>query len=61
MIESLSRMNSQILDKQRRDFHGALGKEGDAEVFCFYETLPSPTPRQVPFTPNVAEENANMC
>ncbi|ETR97188.1 hypothetical protein M419DRAFT_92340 [Trichoderma reesei RUT C-30] len=47
LIESMSRMNSQILSIQQRDFHRALGSEGDSEVFCFYETLESPTAQEV--------------
>jgi hypothetical protein len=50
LIESLSRDNSQILTAQQRDFHKALG-DRDKEVFCFYETLESPTAQQVcPFS-----------
>ncbi|KAL7936536.1 hypothetical protein V8C35DRAFT_295770 [Trichoderma chlorosporum] len=47
LIESISHINSQIISMQQRDFHRALGKEGDSEVFCFYETLESPTAQQV--------------
>lgn len=43
LIESISRINSQILSIQQREFHEALGKEGNSEVVCFYETLESPT------------------
>lgn len=43
LVESISRINSQIISIQQRDFHRALGKKGDSEVFCFYETLESPT------------------
>ncbi|KAL7948816.1 hypothetical protein V8C42DRAFT_312410 [Trichoderma barbatum] len=43
LIESISRINSQIISIQQREFHNALGKKGDSEVFCFYETLESPT------------------
>ncbi|OPB40304.1 hypothetical protein A0O28_0003830 [Trichoderma guizhouense] len=43
LVESISRINSQIISMQQRDFHRALGKKGDSEVFCFYETLESPT------------------
>lgn len=43
LIESIGRINSQILSIQQRDFHTALGEEGGSEVFCFYETLESPT------------------
>lgn len=50
LIESLSSHNSQILTNQHRDFVNALGGEGNAEVFCFYETLRSPTAQQVGFS-----------
>ncbi|KAL6405043.1 ankyrin repeat and protein kinase domain-containing protein 1 [Ilyonectria robusta] len=46
LVESISRINSQILGIQQREFHTALGSEGDSEVFCFYETLESPTVHQ---------------
>ncbi|KAK0744092.1 hypothetical protein B0T18DRAFT_196285 [Schizothecium vesticola] len=46
LIESISRINSQILSIQQREFHRALGKEGDSEVICFYETLESPTAQE---------------
>lgn len=49
LIESLNYSNSQILTIQHRDFHKALGGKGDSEVFCFYETLQSPTAQQVSF------------
>lgn len=49
LIESLSSHNSQILTNQHRDFVNALGGEGNAEVFCFYETLRSPTAQQGQF------------
>ncbi|KAL6887937.1 hypothetical protein GGI43DRAFT_426058 [Trichoderma evansii] len=43
LLESLGRNNSQILTVQQREFHRALGDKGNSEVFCFYETLESPT------------------
>lgn len=49
LVESISRINSQTLTIQQRDFHKALGGKGDSEVFCFYETLQSPTAQQVCF------------
>lgn len=49
LIESISRINSQILGIQLRDFHKALGNQHDSEVFCFYETVESPTAQQVCF------------
>lgn len=49
LIESLSHYNSQILTMQHREFHKVLGDEGESEVFCFYETLKSPTAQQVSF------------
>lgn len=47
LIESISHINSQLLTIQQREFHTALGDEGRSEIFCFYETLKSPTARQV--------------
>lgn len=49
LIESLSNNNSQPLTIQHREFHKVLGGEGESEVFCFYETLKSPTAQQVSF------------
>ncbi|KAH6980866.1 hypothetical protein BKA56DRAFT_485948 [Ilyonectria sp. MPI-CAGE-AT-0026] len=46
LIESISRINSQLLSIQQREFHTALGSNGHSEVFCFYETLESPTAHQ---------------
>ncbi|KAF2193038.1 hypothetical protein K469DRAFT_551882 [Zopfia rhizophila CBS 207.26] len=46
LIESIGRVNSQILSIQQREFHTALGDEGDTEIFCFYETAESPTAKQ---------------
>jgi hypothetical protein len=47
LIESINRNNSQTLTAQQRDFHKALGNKGNSEVFCFYETLESPTAQRV--------------
>lgn len=47
LVESLSRINSQILSIQQREFESALGGQGDSEVVCFYETEESPTAQQV--------------
>ena len=46
LVESLSRINSQILSIQQQEFHTALGGEGESEVVCFYETVESPTAAQ---------------
>ncbi|KAI5460666.1 hypothetical protein BGZ63DRAFT_488681 [Mariannaea sp. PMI_226] len=46
LIESIGHINSQILTIQQREFHKALGDRDRSEVFCFYETLKSPTARQ---------------
>ncbi|KAH6970751.1 hypothetical protein BKA56DRAFT_559223 [Ilyonectria sp. MPI-CAGE-AT-0026] len=46
LLESMNNINSQILDTQRRQFHTALGQEGDSEIVCFYETLKSPTAKK---------------
>ncbi|KAI3572140.1 hypothetical protein IWW34DRAFT_824446 [Fusarium oxysporum f. sp. albedinis] len=43
LIESVGAINSQILSAQQREFHTALGGEGDSEIVCFYETVESPT------------------
>jgi hypothetical protein len=58
LIESIGRVNSQILNTQQREFHTALGSEGDSEIFCFFETVESPTAIQVchiylPMQPNL--------
>ncbi|KAH7009369.1 uncharacterized protein B0I36DRAFT_257614, partial [Microdochium trichocladiopsis] len=47
LVESIGHVISQILSTQRREFHAALGGKSDSEVFCFYETLQSPTVQQV--------------
>ncbi|KAH6971767.1 hypothetical protein BKA56DRAFT_494822 [Ilyonectria sp. MPI-CAGE-AT-0026] len=46
LIESIDRFNSMVLTIQQRDFHPALGGEGDSEVFCFFETNMSETAQQ---------------
>lgn len=46
LLESINNINSQILNTQRRQFHMALGQEGDSEIVCFYETLKSPTAKK---------------
>ncbi|KAH6973012.1 hypothetical protein BKA56DRAFT_646039 [Ilyonectria sp. MPI-CAGE-AT-0026] len=43
LLESINRINSQILTMQQREFYKALGEEGEAEIVCFYETVESPT------------------
>lgn len=43
LVESINRINSQVLSNQQQEFHAALGEKGASEVFCFYETLASPT------------------
>ena len=47
LLESIGRINSQMLSIQQREFHKALGTEGESEIVCFYETLKSPTAIQV--------------
>lgn len=47
LVESIGAHSSQVLTSQQRDFNTALGGEGDAEVFCFYETLKSRTAQKV--------------
>ncbi|KAL7917378.1 hypothetical protein ACQKWADRAFT_324692 [Trichoderma austrokoningii] len=46
LIESINFHNSQILDILHRDFQVALGKQGESEIVCFYETERSPTAKQ---------------
>lgn len=43
LVDSISRINSQILGIQQQEFHTALGSEADSEIVCFYETVKSPT------------------
>lgn len=47
LIESIGDHSSQVLTAQQREFNTALGGRGDSEVFCFYETLKSPTAQKV--------------
>lgn len=47
LVQSIGRINSQILSIQQRDFHTALGAEGESEIVCFYETMQSPTAEKV--------------
>lgn len=47
LVTSLSQQSSHVLDKQRAQFVAALGTGGPRELFCFYETLLSPTAIQV--------------
>jgi hypothetical protein len=47
LVESIGHINSQILTIQQREFSTALGDRGCSEVFCFYETLKSPTAQKV--------------
>ncbi|KAF6829473.1 kinesin light chain [Colletotrichum musicola] len=48
LIGSMSRINSQILTMQQREFHRALGPKAEKriEIFCFCETQESPTAQQ---------------
>ncbi|KAL7916459.1 hypothetical protein GGI35DRAFT_466067 [Trichoderma velutinum] len=39
--------SSPILDQLQEEFHPALGRQGDTEIICFYETAESPTAQQV--------------
>ncbi len=43
LLESIGNISSQVLSQQHWDFHKALGAKGESEVFCFYETIQSPT------------------
>jgi len=47
LLYSLGRDNSQVITKLHREFHNALGGQGESEIFCFYETLQSPTAQKV--------------
>jgi hypothetical protein len=47
LVDSISHINSQILTIQQREFPAALGDKECSEVFCFYETLKSPTAQKV--------------
>lgn len=47
MVMDLSEKVSHVLDNQRPQFLKALSKCGRKELFCFYETVPSPTPKKV--------------
>ncbi|KAL7913168.1 hypothetical protein GGI35DRAFT_442193 [Trichoderma velutinum] len=46
LVESINFHNSQILDILHRDFQLALGKQGESEIVCFYETETSPTAKR---------------
>lgn len=46
LLESLDRMNSQVLRVQRRSFFRVL-ERSDFALFCFYETISSPTAAKV--------------
>ncbi|KAL7961863.1 hypothetical protein V8C34DRAFT_272684 [Trichoderma compactum] len=37
---------SPVLDQLQEEFHPALGRQGEREVICFYETAESPTAQQ---------------
>lgn len=47
LVESLSNKNSPGLTALRRDFNKLLDKLDNVEVFCFYETEMSSTPKKV--------------
>lgn len=53
LVASLNANNSYILDLQRRQFPKALQAGGHTEIFCFYETLESPTAVQVRIRCNI--------
>ena len=46
LVDTIGRINSQILRIQQREFPAVLGGEGDSEIVCFYETVESPTAAQ---------------
>ncbi|TPX14029.1 uncharacterized protein E0L32_000423 [Thyridium curvatum] len=47
LLESIGNINSAILSTQQQEFHKALGREGESEIICFYETRKSPTAVQI--------------
>lgn len=49
LIDPLSNRNSIVLTTLHRDFNKLLNEFNNAEVFCFYETEMSKTPKQVCF------------
>lgn len=57
LIESIGRINSQVLRKQQREFHKALVDEEISEVVCFYETEESPTAKQVSKASTLQEQS----
>ncbi|KAK5993735.1 hypothetical protein PT974_07172 [Cladobotryum mycophilum] len=46
LVESIGSSASQILSIQQREFQIAFPERDDSEVFCFFETLQSPTAKQ---------------
>jgi hypothetical protein len=46
LLESINRLNPQILKIQQTEFHN-LGLDESREIICFYETLKSPTAKRV--------------
>lgn len=49
LVESIG-APSEVLEGLQRDFLPALGKQGDAEIVSFYETMQSPTAQKVKFS-----------
>jgi protein SERAC1 len=47
LLESIGNINSQIISIQTREFHNALGREGESGVVYFYETVMSPIAARV--------------
>ncbi|KAK4060816.1 uncharacterized protein Triagg1_10586 [Trichoderma aggressivum f. europaeum] len=46
LVKSIGTM-SPVLDQLQEEFHPVLGRQGDREIVCFYETAESPTAQQV--------------
>ncbi|KAH8880966.1 hypothetical protein GQ53DRAFT_799429 [Thozetella sp. PMI_491] len=46
-LESIGNINSQIISTLQREFLAVLGSEGEPEIVSFYETVKSPTAKEV--------------
>ncbi|KAH7186205.1 uncharacterized protein B0J16DRAFT_400214 [Fusarium flagelliforme] len=47
LLESINRLNTQVLNNQQRDFR-EFGLGGSREIVCFYEIVKSPTAQEGP-------------
>jgi hypothetical protein len=50
LIESIGNDSSQNLGILHREFHNSLEVKSESEIFCFFETLLSPTAIQVDYS-----------